>query len=154
MLSYVCLQLLLESGSKHQGDSTSSEDSHLAALLEHTVAAVEKLLARKRRKKPSAANIAPLEVIREHPVLISALALLLHHSPQLASERYSTWYCLFRILSVRDEEAVDHSFNHPVYVYRHEEIVSVLCGSCDKCPTPLVEKPHAQFMQVGYIRTA
>ena len=111
------------------------------------MAAVEKLLARKRRKKPSAANIAPLEVIHEHPALISALALLLHHSPQLASERYSTWYCLFRILSVRDEEAVDHSFNHAVY--RHKEIVSLLCGSCDECPTPLVEKPHAQFMLVG-----
>ena len=91
----VHLQLLSASSSKHQEGGTGSEYSHFAALLEHTVVAIEKLLARKRKKKPLAASTAPLEVIHEHPVLISALALLLHHSPQLASERYSTWCCFF-----------------------------------------------------------
>ena len=53
--------------------------------------AIEKFLARKRKKlKPSAAtsyNTAPLEVVNEHPVLMSTLALLLHNNPQLISER-------------------------------------------------------------------
>ena len=60
----------------------------MSVLLEHTVTTIEKLLARKRKKKPSAANTASLEVVHEHPILVSTLALLLHHSPQLLSERY------------------------------------------------------------------
>ena len=91
---FVSLQLLSVSSSKHQRDSTGSkeEESHVFGLLEHTMTAIEKFLARKRKKlKPSAAtscNTAPLEVVNEHPVLMSTLALLLHNNPQLISERY------------------------------------------------------------------
>ena len=78
---------MLSSGLKHQGDSTGSQKSHLSVLLEHTVAAIERFVARKRKKKPSAASTASLQVAQEHPVLVSTLALLLHHRPQLVSKR-------------------------------------------------------------------
>ena len=94
VIVFVSLQLLSVSSSKHQRDSTGSdeEESHVFVLLEHTMTAIEKFLTRKRKKlKPSTAtscNTAPLEVINEHPVLMSTLALLLHSNPQLFSERY------------------------------------------------------------------
>ena len=101
----VSLQLLSVASSKRQRDSAASEEEelHVSVLLEHTMAAVEKFLPRKRKKlKPSSAtscNTAPLEVIHEHPVLMSTLALLLHNNPQLVSERYIFSVCM------RDEEA-------------------------------------------------
>ena len=63
-------------------------DSKMADLLEHTVTAIEKFIARKKRKKQLSSAIAPLEVVQEHPTLVSTLALLLHHRPGLVSARY------------------------------------------------------------------
>ena len=102
------------------------------------MAAIEKfLVTRKRKNKPLAANTAPLEVIHEHPVLVSTLALLLRHCPQLVSERYTMkWMLLYFIVLC-------------IIYIRHEEVVSLLCGSCEGCPLPLVERPHAQFELVG-----
>ena len=86
---------LASSGPKYQ---TGDTGSHLSSLLEHVVAAMEKFIARKRKKKPSTDDTAPLEVVLEHPVLVSTLALLLHHNPQLVSTRY--------VRTVRGEAAV------------------------------------------------
>ena len=85
--TFQSFQQLLATG---HGGSTDSEGSHLsAAVLEHTVAAIEKFITRKRRKKPTSPNSAPLEVVQEHPVLVSTLLLLLHCSPELVTARYS-----------------------------------------------------------------
>ena len=47
--------------------------------------AMEKFVARIKRKKKTSS--VPLEVVQEHPILVSTLALLLLHSPQLISTR-------------------------------------------------------------------
>ena len=86
---------LLSSSSKHHGDGTDSEKSSLSVLLEHTVAAMEKFM-RKRKKPVTTDSTTPLEVVHEHPVLISTLALLLHQNPQLVSARYTMFICVGR----------------------------------------------------------
>ena len=77
---------MLSSGSKHQGDGTDSE-STLSAMLECVLSAIEKYIAKKRKKKPSETSGTPLELVHQHPVLVSTLALVLHQRPELVSAR-------------------------------------------------------------------
>ena len=79
------LQLLSSSSKSHGTDSGSESEVYPSLLLEHIVDTIEKLVAKKKRKKMSSS--ISLEVVQEHPVLVSTLALLLLHSPQLVSTR-------------------------------------------------------------------
>lgn len=137
---YMYLELFLQmlsSGSKHQGDGTDSE-STLSAILECTLSAIEMFIAKKRKKKPSATSGSPLEVVHQHPVLVSTLALVLHQRPELVSAR-----CVL-------ECSCNHGVLTNVYLsIRHVDIVTVLCSATEECPAFLVNNSRAQFELVS-----